>query len=222
MKNEQNMRKVLKALLKDAPYPVFREDTKAFITKNFDKFTKPMQKEVKGILEENPGGAALCELTPANAKRVGKPKRFFLLEKENDPDLHVYFMLHEFGHYVCSRSKCNCSHSDFPGYRSLAEFHADKYAIEQLLEMNWLPALARAIHHIKDTDMCFDDCSRNPYAVSARRLMKTKLWIKALKTHYRQPKYAGRVKDGKVIVWLGHSIGHVELEIGESTAIQAA
>lgn len=223
MRNEQDMRKVFNALLADAPYPVFREDTKAFIKNNFDKFTKPMQKEVKSILNENPGGAAFCEITRENAKRVGKPKRFFLLEDRDEPDLHVYFMLHEFGHYVCSCKDCPCTYDDTPNHRVLAEYHAEKYAITQLLKMNWLPALTRAIYHIESGEIYYGKRTKNVYAHSARRLMRTKLWQKALIAHYRRPENADLVENGVVpYAYRGYKLGYGELVIGETKATAAA
>jgi hypothetical protein len=184
MKNEKDMQKVLDALIEDSPYPIYREDTIEFVKNNFDKFTKQMQKDVKSLLKENPGGAALVTITKVNAERIGRPQRFFILEKECiDPAQHVYFMLHEFGHYVCHVKGCKCTKQT----ESMEEYHADKYALEQMIEMGWWSALGHAISHIKNHDIYYPLNSRNRYAVSARKLMKSDFWEDVMRAYFKSP-----------------------------------
>lgn len=193
MKNETNMAKVLEALIAAAPYPVYREDTLEFITNNFDKFTRQMQKDVKPLLKETIGGASFVTLTKVNATRIGKPQNFFLLEDDESPRKHVYYMLHEFGHYVCFRKKCSCEKSGSVS----AEYHADCYAFEKMIEMNWFPALQHAVNRIQ---FYSSTTSRNRYALAARRLMKSDFWETIMRHYFCHPSMSEYVKGAEVIV----------------------
>ena len=174
------MQKVLDELIHNSPIPVVRGCTKKFILDNLHHFEEYSREPLKDIANQCVGGASLVCLSDEESKLIGQPKEFFLLEDENfgTPAIHVYYMFHELGHYVCRNTKCKCSNNKFDlKSRTREEYHADIYAMKNIMRHGYLEALSEMYFHTMSFYWHTD--RTNPYHRVACRLIKTKLWEKA-------------------------------------------
>lgn len=175
MLNEQDMKKVFAALCEDCPVPIYRENTNDFVIDNLHLFNEDCREELEKTCKGSFGTASFITLDEGESERIGKPQRFILIDpSETDAPHLVYFLLHELGHYVCSVNGCECDANDD---NDLLEFHADQWAMGEMLRLGWTPALAATIMWIQGSLLN----KHSPYHCAAKSLARTKLWEDAIK-----------------------------------------
>lgn len=165
-----SLNNILKNAKKNCPVPIYYGSVYNFICKNENKFDAKYRKYLKKHKDDFISASGLfVTLSASESKKINKPRNFIILKKQKDKCKEVFFLFHETGHAICSMKKCKCLTSNV----ITAEYHAEKYALEQTLLFDNSKLINNATNYI----LC-NSTEKNKHGSAARRVMKTKVWSK--------------------------------------------
>lgn len=112
-----------------------------------------------------------------NTKNKNRPKEYIFINNTLTAKESIITLFHEFGHYNCKKSKCECFDKSDEKHNTMKEYHAYWYSLKLCLEKKLPDILIICMEQIKTTKaLTKHPDSDKDYTVAAGQTIRTMMW----------------------------------------------
>ena len=156
-------KELLQKEINKIPIPVYIVNFRDFAALASRMYFTPIN--LKEFYQDATGGQTIGQFSPA---AFGE---FIFVYKYQPLYAQMHVLLHEKGHFLCHKKKCECIKKDI-----LGEIHATKYALEQLYKNKYDISLVHYVHQIRSY---IKSGGEEPHFSGNKLLKKEGIWRKS-------------------------------------------